>query len=133
SPGDNVEIDAGFLHEPADMTAAIKCLALAGEIGNAPAMKDFSGPQILPGRLSGRELKDFVRNAILPQWHPTGTAKMGRDPLAVVDGRLRVRGIDGLSVADASIFPRIPTGNTMAPCVVAGERASDILKGAYGL
>jgi TPR repeat protein len=108
--------------------ATLDCLALSRELGNAPAMRCFSGPEILPGRLCGPELESFVRNAIMPQWHPCGTAKMGRDPLSVVDHRLRVYGIDGLTIADASVLPRAPTGNTMAPCVVIGERASDILK-----
>jgi choline dehydrogenase len=96
-------------------------------------MRRFSGPEILPGRLCGPELESFVRNAIMPQWHPCGTAKMGRDPLSVVDHRLRVYGIDGLTIADASVRPRAPTGNTMAPCVVIGERASDILKIEHGI
>jgi choline dehydrogenase len=57
-------------------------------------------------------------------WHQVGTARMGRDPMAVVDGRLKVYGIDGLRVADGSIMPRTTTGNTMAPCVIIGERAA---------
>jgi choline dehydrogenase len=133
NPSDGVEIDAGFLNEPADMRAALDCLALSRELGNAPAMRRFSGPEILPGRLCGPELESFVRNAIMPQWHPCGTAKMGRDPLSVVDHRLRVYGIDGLTIADSSVLPRAPTGNTMAPCVVIGERASDILKIEHGI
>jgi choline dehydrogenase len=58
---------------------------------------------------------------------------MGRDPRSVVDGQLRVYGLEGLRIADASIFPRIPTANTMAPCVVVGERVSDLLKATHGL
>jgi choline dehydrogenase-like flavoprotein len=57
---------------------------------------------------------------------------MGRDPRSVVDGQLRVYGLEGLRIADASIFPRIPTANTMAPCVVVGERVSDLLKATHG-
>jgi choline dehydrogenase len=133
NPGDGLEIDAGFLNEPTDMKAALDCLALSRGLGNASAMNRFSGPEILPGRLGVGELESFVRNAIMPQWHQCGTAKMGRDPSAVVDHRLRVYGIDGLTIADASIFPRITTGNTMAPCVVVGERASEILKAEHGV
>ncbi|HVJ51759.1 MAG TPA: GMC family oxidoreductase [Aliidongia sp.] len=133
NPSDGVAIDTGFLSEPADMKAALDCLALSREIGNMAAMDRFSGPEVLSGRLGARELENFVRNAIMPQWHQAGTAKMGRDPLAVVDGSLHVYGIDGLMVADASIFPRVPMGNTMAPCVVVGERAGEILKGEHGL
>jgi|SRR5271170_3914556 len=61
-------------------------------------------------------------------WHETGTAKMGRDPMSVVDGHLNVYGFDNLRVADASIMPRITSGNTMAPCVVIGERAAQFIK-----
>ena len=61
------------------------------------------------------------------------TAKMGRDAMSVVDAQLRVYGIDNLRIADASIMPRITTGNTMAPCVVIGERASDLLRTRHGL
>ncbi|HEX8798034.1 MAG TPA: GMC oxidoreductase, partial [Terriglobales bacterium] len=57
----------------------------------------------------------------------SGTAKMGRDAMSVVDGKLKVYGIDGLRIADASILPRVTTGNTMAPCVIIGERAADAL------
>jgi choline dehydrogenase len=132
-PTHGVTIDSCFLREHADMNAALECLALAREIGNAPAMRCVSGAELLPGRIASRDLQNFVRNAVMPQWHQCGTAKMGRDPLAVVDGHLNVYGTDGLMVADASVFPRIPTGNTMAPCVVVGERASAILKAEHGI
>jgi choline dehydrogenase len=132
TPNDGLAIDAGFLNDPADMKAALECLALSRELGNAPAMKCFSGPEILPGRLDPGDLQNFVRNAIMPQWHQCGTAKMGHDPSSVVDHRLHVHGVDGLMIADASVFPRIPTGNTMAPCVIVGERASEILRAAHG-
>jgi choline dehydrogenase len=134
NPGDGLEIDAGFLNAPEDMRAALDCLALSREVGNASAMRCFSGPEILPGCRGGvRELEHFVRDAVMPQWHTCGTAKMGRGPSAVVDNRLHVYGVDGLTIADASVFPRITTGNTMAPCVIIGERASEILKAEHGL
>jgi choline dehydrogenase len=60
-------------------------------------------------------------------WHQSGTAKMGRDSMSVVDSELKVYGVEGLRVADASILPRVTTGNTMAPCVVIGERAAELL------
>ena len=69
----------------------------------------------------------FIRAAAVTVFHSTGTAKMGRDGTAVVDGHLKVHGMERLRIADASIMPRITTGNTMAPCVIIGERAGDIL------
>jgi choline dehydrogenase len=72
-------------------------------------------------------LETYIRNAATTYWHMAGTAKMGRDPMSVVDADLKVYGVDNLRVADASIMPRITTGNTMAPCVIIGERAADAI------
>jgi choline dehydrogenase len=87
----------------------------------------------MPGNLKGPELESFVRDAATSYWHETCTAKMGRDAMSVVDNNLKVYGVDNLRIADGSILPRITTGNTMAPCVVIGERAVEILKQAYSL
>ena len=85
----------------------------------------------MPGDVSGAELESYVRLAARSFWHQTGTARMGRDEMSVVDGELKVHGIEGLRVADGSIMPRITTGNTMAPCVVIGERAAADLKAKH--
>jgi choline dehydrogenase len=85
----------------------------------------------MPGNVKGAELEDFVRNGIVTFWHQTCTAKMGRDSMSVVDGNPKVYGIDNLRVADGSIMPRVTTGNTMAPCVIIGERAAEILQIAH--
>jgi choline dehydrogenase len=75
-------------------------------------------------------MADFLRNAAGTYFHESCTCRMGRDEMAVVDGKLSVRGgIEGLSIADASVMPRVSTGNTMAPTVVIGERMADILLG----
>lgn len=76
-------------------------------------------------------LRNFIRDAASSCWHQICTAKMGHDAISVVDGSLRVWGIDHLRIADGSIMPRITTGNTMAPCVVIGERAAEILRAAH--
>ncbi len=76
---------------------------------------------------------DFIRRSAVTYWHQTSTAKMGRDSMSVVDHELKVYGIDGLRIADSSIMPRITTGNTMAPCVVIGERAADLIKASHGV
>jgi choline dehydrogenase len=78
-------------------------------------------------------LENFIRNAAISYAHEASTAKMGRDAMSVVDGQLKVYGIDNLRIADASIMPRVTTGNTMAPCVVIGERAGEMLKMAHGI
>jgi choline dehydrogenase len=85
----------------------------------------------MPGNLKRAALERFIRDAIITYSHETCTAKMGRDALSVVDGQLRVYGIDHLRVADGSILPRVTTGNTMAPCVIIGERAAEILRGEH--
>ena len=87
----------------------------------------------MPGNLTGAALEDFVRDAALSYWHMTCTAKMGRDGMSVVDGTLKVYGIENLRIADGSIMPRVTTGNTMAPCVVIGQRAAEILQTEHKL
>jgi choline dehydrogenase len=83
--------------------------------------------------LQGADLDNFLRDAALTVWHETCTAKMGRDSMSVVNGALQVYGIERLRIADGSIMPRVTTGNTMAPCVIIGERAADVLRAEYRL
>jgi len=101
---------------------------LCREIGNSAALRPFAKREVMPGNLKDAELEHFVRDAVMTYWHQTCTAKMGRDAVSVVDGSLKVYGIDKLRIADGSIMPRVTTGNTMAPCVVIGERAGEILR-----
>nr|WP_244441823.1 GMC oxidoreductase [Rhizobium grahamii] len=75
---------------------------------------------------------DFIRNSAVAYWHQSCTAKMGRDGMSMVDNELKVYGIDGLRIADSSIMPRITTSNTMAPCVVMGCRAVDLIRETHG-
>jgi choline dehydrogenase-like flavoprotein len=90
-----------------------------------------SGSEVAPGNLEAPALVKFIRDAAMSYAHQASTAKMGRDSMSVVDGQLKVYGVDNLRIADASILPRVTTGNTMAPCVVIGERAAEILKVAH--
>src|SRR5262249_10271418 len=91
-------------------------------------LRPFTGREITPGSLGPAELERFFRDGLGTFWHQSCTAKMGRDAMSVVDGRLKVYGLDGLRIADASILPRVTTGNTMAPCVLIGEQAAAILQ-----
>jgi choline dehydrogenase len=85
----------------------------------------------MPGPLKGKELERFIRNAAGTYFHETCTCKMGRDNMSVVDGKLKVYGLEGLRIADGSVMPTITTGNTMAPCVIIGERCAQELKKQY--
>jgi len=91
-------------------------------------LQPFTAREVAPGLLSVAELEQFFRDGLGTHWHQSGTAKMGRDAMSVVDSNLKIYGVDGLRVADASILPRVTTGNTMAPCVIIGELAADALR-----
>lgn len=126
NPDDKIAIFANSLQEKDDVKALIRGIELVRELGNSPAMKEFVKSEALPGPLKGAELEDFVRNAAVSYFHATCTCRMGHDEMAVVDNELKVRGIENLRIADGSIMPDVSTGNTMAPCVVIGERMAEI-------
>src|SRR6195256_6113415 len=130
-PTDPVQIQPNMLSHPDDLKAAIAAVQLCREIGNSAALRPFTKREAMPGNLKGAELKDFIRNAAATYWHQSCTAKMGQDATSVVDGSLNVYGTEHLRIADASIMPRVTTGNTMAPCVIIGERAAQILKAQH--
>jgi choline dehydrogenase-like flavoprotein len=130
-PTDRVLIEANALSDPEDIKTAISCIETMRDIGNSAELRPFVGREVMPGNLTGAELETYLRDAVTTYWHECGTAKMGRDPMSVVDGNLKVYGIDGLRVADASIMPRITAANTMAPCVVIGERAAQFIQAAH--
>ena len=127
-PDDPVKIEADYLADPEDLKDLSDGLSMARELGNSLALQPFTGREVIPGSITGAELERFFRDGLGTFWHQSGTAKMGRDGMSVVDGKLKVHGVDGLRVADASILPRVTTGNTMAPCVVIGEQAAAFLK-----
>jgi choline dehydrogenase len=133
NPLDPVQIETNFLSHPDDLQAALACVKLCREIGNSTPLRAFSKREVMPGNLKGAELEDFVRNGVVTFWHQTCTAKMGQDGESVVDNNLKVYGIDNLRISDGSIMPRITTGNTMAPCVIIGERAAEILRAGHKL
>ena len=132
NPGDAIRIEANHLSHPDDLKAARRSVEISRAIGNSAALRPFTQREVAPGNLQCADLDNFLRDAALTSWHETCTAKMGRDSFSVVDSKLRVYGIDNLRIADGSIMPRVTTGNTMAPCVVIGERAAEILRLAHG-
>jgi choline dehydrogenase len=133
NPGAPIQIEANTLADPDDMNAAIACVELCREIGNSAALQPFRKREVMPGNLRGAELKDFIRDAATTYHHQTCTSKMGRDSMSVVDAQLKVYGIEHLRIADGSIMPRVTTGNTMAPCIIIGERAAEALRNEHRL
>lgn len=129
-PFAEVSLRANYLSNPDDMLTMIAGVKLAQRILRAPALaKLLSGPLLLPDRedLPQQDYEDYVRAVAKTVFHPAGTCKMGVDDMAVVSPDLRVRGIDGLRVADASIMPTIVSGNTNAPSIMIGERCADFI------
>lgn len=119
-----------FLKEEADREIAIRSVEAVRRIVASPAMDRFEPEEILPTAAvqSRDELLDYARRTVNTTFHPVGTCKMGRDRMAVVDDRLRVHGLSGLRVVDASIMPTIVSGNTQAPTVMIAEKAADFIR-----
>lgn len=129
---DPIRIEARTLSHPDDLAAAFTTLELARELGADAAFRGLVKGEVLPGRLDRAALEEYLRNAAVTFWHQSATAKMGRDEMSVVDGELKVYGIERLRLADASVMPDVTSGNTMAPCVVIGERAADLIRATHG-
>jgi choline dehydrogenase len=127
-PADPVQIEANYLCDSDDREAVSACVELCREIGNSGALRPFIKREIIPGNLQPPELANYIRDGAFSFWHQTSTARMGRHEMCVVDADLKVYGVDNLRIADGSIMPRVTTGNTMAPCVIIGERAAEILR-----
>ncbi|MEH2595040.1 choline dehydrogenase [Bradyrhizobium sp. AZCC 1577] len=123
-------IRPNFLSKEADRECLVEGMKIARRITAAPALARYIAEEVDPGgdARSDDELLDFARRKGGTIHHPVGTAKMGSDAMAVVDDRLRVHGIDGLRVIDASIMPLIVSGNTNAPVIMIAEKAADMIK-----
>ncbi|MFI0817121.1 GMC family oxidoreductase [Streptomyces sp. NPDC021098] len=122
-------LDPNILAERYDMEAMVDAVEICREIGAHAAFDDWRKAEAAPG-LEARtreDLREFVRRAVGTYHHQVGTCKMGQDSLAVVDPELRVHGVPGLRVADASIMPSVSSGNTNAPSIMIGEKAADLL------
>ncbi len=117
-------IDVNYYESDDDVNAMAICIKLCREMGASSAFDHLRKREVIPGKLDRASLVETLKKGATTYFHPTSTCKMGNDSMAVVDSRLRVRGITGLRVADASIMPTITTGNTNAPSVMIGEQAA---------
>jgi choline dehydrogenase-like flavoprotein len=124
-------IDPNFLSHPDDLSGTIASIKLGRKIMEQSAISRHLVREHYPGAeiASEEELEAFTRRASRTGYHPTGTCRMGQDERSVVDTRLRVRGVEGLRVADASVMPRLVSGNTNATTIMIAERAADIILG----
>jgi choline dehydrogenase len=123
-------IRANYLTHPDDLEHLVRGFKLARRILAAHAFDAYRGIEIVPGHevQGDDEIRDFIRQRAETIYHPVGTCKMGSDALAVVDAELRVHGLAGLRVVDASIMPSLVGGNTNAPTIMIAEKASDMIR-----
>ncbi len=125
-PAEAPAIRFNFLSTQHDRDGLLAAIRKGRALMAASPLKEVTGEEIAPGAQvqSDAELLEWVRNTAETTYHPVGTCKMGQDPMAVVDQELRVHGIQGLRVADASIMPTLTSGNTNAPCIMIGEKCA---------
>ena len=118
-----------FLKTHYDLQALTAGMRLARKIVNQPALSDYVAAELIPGKdvNTDAEFEAAIRRNGISNLHPVGTCRMGADEAAVLDPRLRVRGIGRLRVVDASVMPSVPAGNTNAPSIMIGEKASDMI------
>lgn len=133
SAGDKPRIEANYLGDPDgfDLRMMLECARLSQTLLAQKAFEPFRGAPIYPSQEhpSDEELLAFIRAKAETVYHPVGTCRMGEDARAVVDAELRVRGVEGLRVVDASVMPALPGGNTNAPTIMIAERAADLIRG----
>lgn len=128
---DHPEIHPNYLATETDCRTLVKGIQIARKIAHTNPLKEHISEEHAPGAGVGENdvdaILDWARRTSVTIYHPTGTCKMGQDPMAVTDPALKVRGIQGLRVADASIMPQIVSGNTNAPAIMIGEKASALI------
>jgi choline dehydrogenase len=124
-------IDPNYLAERHDVNALKSCFEICRSIAEAGALNEWRGEELYPGRhVTGPALEEYIRQTVITYHHQAGACRMGVDSLAVVDPELRVYGIEGLRVVDASIMPTVVSGNTNAPVIMIAEMAADMIKAA---
>ena len=136
-PKDKPKIQFNYMSKPQDWEDFRTCIRMTREIFGQQAFAEYAGKEIQPGSdlQTDEQLDDFIREHAESAFHPCGTARMGRadDPMAVVDPECRVIGVEGLRLADSSIFPRVTNGNLNGPSIMVGEKASDHILGKQPL
>ena len=125
NPQDPPVVNPNYLQCQSDVDVLVDAVKLIRKIASMPAFADLNGGEMVPG--ADADVEAYVRGGVSTIWHPVGTCKMGRDALAVVDPHLKVYGVEGLRVADASVMPTVPSGNTYAGCVMIAEKLADEL------
>ena len=130
-PRDAPRILINMFAEPGDLDAMVRAVKLSRSIYQQSPLRELIARETMPGLglQSDAELKEHIRHNASHRAHPAGTCKMGTDADAVVDASLRVRGIEGLRIADASVMPFVPSGNTNLPSMMIGEKAADLILG----
>jgi choline dehydrogenase len=125
-------IDPKYLDSPVERLALVEAVRIIRDIVAQPPFDPYRGEEIAPGPAvrSSEDIEAFVHANATGLFHPVGSVRMGADPASVVDETLAVRGVSGLRVADASIMPRIVSGNTNAAVVMIGEKAADLIAAA---
>jgi choline dehydrogenase len=129
-PASPPAIVSNYLDAESDRRVLLDGMRLLRKVSRQPAFNRYVDREHLPGPAteSDEQLMGYARGYATTVFHPCGTCKMGSDMKAVVDDRLRVRGLEGLRVADASIMPTLVSGNTNAPTIMIGEKAADMIK-----
>jgi choline dehydrogenase len=124
-------IQYNLLQDPFDQTEMVRGYRLLRELVSQAPLAEVLGPMLrpTPEPKTDAEILDYVRAAASTAYHPSGACRMGADRTSVVDASLRVRGVEALRVADASIFPTLPGGNTNLPVIMVAEKASDMILG----
>lgn len=130
-PTEYPAIKPNYLSDPLDQETIVAGLKWARKIVEQPAMAQYVGEELLPGKdvQSDEDLLEYARETGSTLYHPVGTCKMGNDPMAVVDAQCRVIGVEGLRVIDASVMPKLISGNTNAPTIMIAEKMSDMIMG----
>ncbi|WP_247004732.1 GMC family oxidoreductase N-terminal domain-containing protein [Halosolutus gelatinilyticus] len=129
-PYDDPKLDPEYMVDEKDVDDFIRGIRRARRIGTTDTLSEYREREIKPGEdvQSDEGIAEYIRNNAVSGYHPTCTCKMGTDKLSVVDSDLRLRGIGGLRVVDASVMPQVPRGNTNAPTIAIAEKGADLIK-----